>query len=207
MSAGWPAGDPRDVARAIAHEARFRGDTAPAAAGPTLLERLFAWIGDRLHDILRGIDHVLGPANALSGVLAVVLILAVIGAAIVLVVRIARIRGREPRPMADAAITVLEAALTSAQLLELARRYAHEERWHDAASALVRAALLALDETGRLRYDAARTAGEARRLLGDPGFDAFEREATAALFAAGAATADRVARLRAAYAQTFGVPA
>jgi hypothetical protein len=67
--------------------------------------------------------------------------------------------------------------------------------------------LLALDETGRLRFDAARTAGEARRLLGDPRFDAFEREATAALFAAGAATPERVGRLRAAYAQTFGVPA
>jgi hypothetical protein len=164
------------------------------------------WIGDRLHDIFRGIDHVLGPASALSGVLAVILILAVIAGGIVLFVRIARLRGREPRPLANAA-TVLEPALTSAQLLELARRYARDERWHDAASALVRAALLALDETGRLRFDAARTAGEARRLLGDPRFDAFEREATAALFAAGAATAERVALLRAAYAQTFGVPA
>jgi hypothetical protein len=206
VSAGWPAGDPRDVARAIAHEPRFRGDTAPVAAGPTLLERLFGWIGDRLHDLVRGIDHVLGPANALSGVLAVVLVLAVIAGAIALFVRVARLRGREARPVARET-TVLEPALTSAQLLELARRYARDERWHDAASALVRAALLALDETGRLRFDAARTAGEARRLLGDPGFDAFEREATAALFAAGAATAERVARLRAAYAQTFGVTA
>ena len=155
---------------------------------------------------MRGIDHLLGPANALSGVLAVVLVLAAITGAIVLFVRIARLRGREHRPITQAA-TVLETAFTSAQLLELARRYARGERWHDAASALLRAALLALDETGRLRFDAARTAGEARRLLGDPRFDAFEREATAALFAAGAATAERVARLRAAYAQAFGGPA
>jgi hypothetical protein len=35
-------------------------------------------------------------------------------------------------------------------------------------------------------------------------FDAFEREATTALFAAGAATPERFARLRAAYAATFG---
>jgi hypothetical protein len=206
VSAGWPAGDPRDLARAIVHDPRFRGDTAPVAAGPTLLERLLTWIGDRLHDVLHGIDHVLGPANALSGVLFAVLLLAAVAGGIVLFVRIARLRGREPRPVTDAA-TVLETALTSAQLLELARRYARDERWHDAASALLRAALLALDETGRLQFDAARTAGEARRLLGDPRFDAFEREATAALFAAGAATAERVARLRAAYAQTFGVPA
>ena len=206
MSAGWPAGDPRDVARAIVHEPRFRGDTAPVAAGPTLLERLLTWIGDRLSDVLRGIDHALGPANALSRVLEVVLVLAAIAGGIALLVRIARLRGREPRPVAPAA-TALETALTSAQLLELAHQYARDERWHDAASALVRAALRALDETGRLRFDAARTAGEARRLLGDPRFDAFEHEATAALFAAGAATAERVARLRAAYAQTFGVPA
>jgi len=206
VSAGWPAGDPRDVARAIVHEPRFRGDTAPAVPGPTLLERLFSWIGDRLHDVLRGIDHALGPANALGGVLAVVVVLAVIVGAIVLVVRIARLRGREHRPVTHLA-TALETELTSAQLLELARRYARDERWHDAASALVRAALLALDETGRLRFDAARTAGEARRLLGDPRFDAFEREATAALFAAGAATAERIARLRAEYTQAFGVPA
>ncbi|GEM_PF-1274952 len=206
MNAGWPAGDPRDLASAIVHEPRFRGDTAQAAPGPTLLERLFAWIGDRLHDVLRGIDHVLGPANALGGVLAVVLVLAALAGGIVFFVRIARLRGREHLPVVRAA-TSLETALTSAQLLELARRYARDERWHDAASALVRAALLALDETGRLRFDAARTAGEARLLLGDPSFDAFEREATAALFAAGAATAERIARLRAAYAQTFGVAA
>jgi hypothetical protein len=206
VSAGWPAGDPRDVARAIVHEPRFRGDTAPAAAGPTLLERLLTWIGDRLSDVLRGIDHVLGPANALSRVLEVVLVLAAIAGGIALLVRFARLRGREPRPVAPTA-TALATALTSAQLLELARRYVRDERWHDAASALVRAALRALDESGRLRFDAARTAGEARQLLGDPRFDAFELEATAALFAAGAATAERVARLRAAYAQTFGVPA
>jgi hypothetical protein len=121
-------------------------------------------------------------------------------------VRLARLRGREHHPVTYA-VTGLEAELTSTQLLELARRYAREERWHDAASALVRAAWRALDETGRLRFDAARTTGEARRLLGDPRFDAFEREATAALFAAGAATAERIARLRAEYAQTFGVPA
>jgi hypothetical protein len=206
VSAGWPAGDPRDVARAIVREPRFRGDTVSAAPGPTLLARLFSWIGDRLHDLVRGIDHALGPANAIGSVLAVVLVLAVIVGAIVLLARILRLRGRAHRPVRPAA-QLLEPALTSAQLLERAHRYARDERWHDAASALVRAALLALDETGRLRFDAARTAGEARRLLGDPRFDAFEREATAALFAAGAATPERVGRLRASYAQTFGVPA
>jgi len=81
---------------------------------------------------------------------------------------------------------------------------ARAERWHDAASALARAALRTLDERERLRFDPARTPGEARRLLRDPAFDAFEREATTALFAAHAATAERFARLRDTYARAFG---
>jgi hypothetical protein len=120
VSAGWPAGDPRDVARAIVREPRFRGDTVSAAPGPTLLARLFSWIGDRLHDLVRGIDHALGPANAIGSVLAVVLVLAVIVGAIVLLARILRLRGRAHRPVRPAA-QLLEPALTSAQLLERAR--------------------------------------------------------------------------------------
>ena len=95
---------------------------------------------------------------------------------------------------------------SSAHLLALARSAAREERWHDAASALVRAALRTLDERGRLRFDPSRTAGEARRLLRDPAFDTFEREATTTLFADGAATPERFGRLDAAYDAAFGEP-
>jgi hypothetical protein len=199
----WPNGDPRDVARAIAGEPRFRGTTAPADSGPTLLERLFTWIGDRLGDIFHGVGRMLGPASPLGRLLAVVLLLAIAAGLLVLIVRFVRMKGREPRAN-DAPAAELERAPTSAALLAQARWLAREERWHEAASALVRAALLALDESGRLRFDTARTAGEARRLLHDPGFDIFEREATSALFAAGAATPERFARLSDAYAQTFG---
>jgi hypothetical protein len=41
-------------------------------------------------------------------------------------------------------------------------------------------------------------------LLNDAAFDAFEREASTALFAAGAATPERFDRLRATYAAAFG---
>lgn len=206
MTSGWSNGDPHDVARTILAEPRFRGITAPATPGPTLLERLLAWIGDRLHDFLRGVGHVLGSANGLSAILTALLTLAVLAGLLVLAVRFARLRGRR-HSAAMRTEAKLDGTLTSAQLLAEARRLAREERWHDAASALVRAALLALDETGRLRFDPTRTAAEARRLLRDPGFDTFEREATPALFAAGEATPERFARLRDAYAQTFGVPA
>ena len=206
MIAVWPNGDPRDVARAIVAQPRFRGTTAPAASGPTLFERLLLWIGQRLSELFHGIDRLLGAANPLGGVLAIGLTLAIAAGLLVLIVRFVRLRGRAHRAAGDAG-TSIERALTSAELLALAHRLARAERWHDAASALLRAALLALDEGGRLRFDPSRTAGEARRLLRDPGFDVFEREATAALFAAGAATADRFARLSEAYAQMFGAPA
>jgi hypothetical protein len=202
----WPNGDPRDVARAIVAQPRFRGTTAPAASGPTLLERLLLWIGDRLHGLFHGIDRLLGAANPLGGVLAIGLTLAIAIGVVLLIVRFVRLRGRAHRAPREAG-TSIERVLTSAELLALAQRLARAERWHEAASALVRAALLALDESGRLRFDPSRTAGEARRLLRDPGFDIFEREATAALFAAGAATPERFARLSEAYAQTFGVAA
>jgi hypothetical protein len=98
----------------------------------------------------------------------------------------------------------LNVTVTSAELLALALRAAREERWHDAASALVRAALRVLDERGRLPFDPARTPGEASRLLRDPAFDAFESEAMTALFAQDAATRERFVRLQAAYADAFG---
>jgi len=202
----WPNGDPRDVAHAIVGEPRFRGVTAPAASGPTLVERVLAWAGDRLHDLFGGIGRALGSSNALGGLLVLVLLLAIAVAVVWLIVRFVRLPGRRHRAR-KFATAALEPERTSAQLLAQARRAAAEERWHEAASALVRAALLALDETGRLRFDPARTAGEARRLLHDADFDAFEREATPALFADGAATPERFARLREAYARTFGTAA
>jgi hypothetical protein len=207
MTAAWPAGDPRDVARAIVAEPRFRGRTAVAAPGPGIVERILTWIGDRLHGLGHAIGHVLGPASPLGTLIMVLVLLAIVAGAIVLIVRFFRLPSRSHAAGTRRPIVALEREYTSAQLLALARRYASDERWHDAASAFVRAALVALDETGRLRFDPARTAGEARRLLRDPGFDAFEREATTALFGDGAATADRIARLRAAYTDAFGVPA
>ncbi len=204
MTGVWPHGDPHDVARGILAEPRFRGVTAPQAPGPTLLDRLFWWIGDRLHDIFHALGHVLGGSGAFGNVIAILLILVAIAGLIAMFVLFLRLRSAV-HPDVRAGRVPLAGAMTSAQLLALARRLASEERWHDAASALVRAALLALDEAGRLRFDPARTAGETRRALRDDAFDAFEREATAALFAAGAATPERFGRLLDAYARMFGV--
>jgi hypothetical protein len=121
-----------------------------------------------------------------------------------LIVRFVRLPARRQR--AAIASVVLERELTSGELIAQALAAARAERWHLAASLLARAALHALDERGRLRFDPARTPGEVRRVLNDPAFDAFEREATITLFAAGAASAESFARLRTSYAAAFGDP-
>ena len=60
-------------------------------------------------------------------------------------------------------------------------------------------ALRALDERGRVRYDAARTPGEWRRAVRDPAFDALARDAVVALFGNRGADAALVARMRESY--------
>jgi hypothetical protein len=199
----WPHGDPRAVARAIVADPRFHGTTTTDAAQPNLFDRFLAWLGERLGELLRAIGHVIGaqtPLNMFIG--AVVLVAAAVGV-VVLIVWFVR-RPWRGHGVALVRSVPLEETPTSSELFAQALAAALAERWHAAASLLVRAALHALDERGRLRFEPARTPGEARRLLHDAAFDAFEREATTALFAAGAATPDRFARLRATYAATFG---
>ena len=205
MSAIWPHGDPRDVARAIVAEPRFGGTTAIAPPGPTLLERALSWVFDRLRDLVHTIGHVIGGPSPIGALIGIVIALAILAGLAVAVVWFARLPGRTYAGASGGyPLQTPERVLTSRELRARARALAAAERWHDAATALVQAALLALDETGRLRFDPARTAREARRIVHDAEFDAFEREANAALFAAGAATPDRFALLATAYARTFG---
>ena len=204
MNAAWPHGDPRDVARAIVAGPRYRGSTSADAPPPNVFEQLLMWIGARLSDLIHAIGHVLGsrsPVNVAVGVLVLVLAAA---ALVFLIARFVRLPSRRHRPAA--ANVPLEPAATSRDLAAQALAAARGERWHDAASFLARAALHALDEGGRLRFDPARTPGEARRLLRDAAFDAFEREATTALFAADGATRERFERVRATYAAAFAEP-
>jgi hypothetical protein len=204
-AAVWPHGDPRDVVRAIVADPRFHGTTSSLPPGPTLPERIMAWLAARLGDVMHAIGHVLGartPLNVAIGFIVLALTAAVV---VVLAVRFVRLPARPLRSSNTG--VAFEGTVTSAELVAQALTAARNERWHDAASALARAALHALDERGRLRFDPARTPGEARRLLHDAAFDAFEREATTALFAEHAATPERFARLRATYADAFGEPA
>jgi hypothetical protein len=203
VNALWPHGDPRALAQAIVADPRFHGATSSAAAQPSIVDSILGWLGERIAELFRFIGHVLGtrsPLNVTIGVIVLAVAAAVLGYACV---RFMRLPARRHRSAAARPVPLAGAA-SSAELLELARAAGRAERWHDAASALARAALRTLDERERLPFDPARTPGEARRLLRDPAFDAFEREATTALFAAHAATAERFARLRDTYARAFG---
>ncbi len=198
----WPHGDPRDVARAILADPRFHGTTANGVPAPNVLDRILMWAGERLGDLLRTIGHALGAPTPWNVAIGTVVLVLAAGGIVYLIVRFVRVPARPKRHTPEG--SALDRTQTSAELIALALAAARADRWHDAASALARGALHALDERGRLRFDPARTPGEARRLLRDAAFDAFEREATTALFGAGAATPERFARMRAAYAATFG---
>lgn len=204
MSAVWPHGDPRDVARAIVAGPRYRGTTSADATPPNVFERLLAWIGERLGDLLHAIGHVLGSRSPLNVAVGIIVLVLAAAALVFLIVRFVRLPSRRHR--AAPASVPFAGVATSAELIAQALAAARNERWHDAASLLARAALYALDECGRLRFDPARTPGEARRLLHDAAFDAFEREATTALFAAHGATRERFERLRVTYTAAFAVP-
>jgi hypothetical protein len=200
----WPHGDPRDVARAIVADPRFHGSTSEGASAPSLIDRILAWLGERFMDLMHTIGHALGARTPLNFAIGFIVLALIAATVVVLAVRFVRLPARRPRaPHANVGMTQ---TVTSAELVRQALAAARNERWHEAASALVRAALHALDEGGRLRFDPSRTPGEARRLLHDPAFDVFEREATTALFAEHAATSERFARLRTAYADAFGEP-
>jgi hypothetical protein len=200
----WPHGDPRAVARTIVADPRFHGSTSNGAPAPSLIGRVLGWIGERIGDIVRAIGHVLGARTPLNVAIGVVALAVAVAGLAFLIVRFVRLPARRRR--AATTSIALERELTSAELIAQALAAARAERWHAAASALARAALHSLDERGRLRFDAARTPGEVRRVLNDPAFDAFEREATTALFAADAASAESFARLRTTYAAAFGEP-
>jgi hypothetical protein len=200
----WPHGDPRDVAREIVAGPRYRGTTSADSPAPSVLERLLMWIGARFADLVHAIGHVLGSRSPVNVAVGILVLVVVAVALVFLIVRFVRLPSRRGR--VTAASVALEGVATSAELVAEARAAARAERWHDAASLLARAALHALDERGRLHFDPARTPGEVRRLLGDPAFDAFEREATTALFAAHGATRERFERLRATYAAAFSEP-
>jgi Na+-transporting methylmalonyl-CoA/oxaloacetate decarboxylase gamma subunit len=197
MSALWPHGDPRDVARAVLADHRFRA-VPDAPAGKSwwdyLLDALRPW-WHRLFDPLgRAIGN--DVVTRAIGIGVLVLVLAFLVFVIARFARRLRVRRTVREP---AAIAALEAEADARSLLARALAAAAAGRHHEAAALLWSSALRALDERGRVRFDAARTPGEWRRAVRDPAFDALARDAVVALFGDRGADASLVTRMRESY--------
>jgi hypothetical protein len=202
MNAVWPHGDPRDVARAVLADPRYRG-AAPAPAGQTWWDYLLQPLRSLWRAFIASLGHVFGNDNVTTLVGYAILFAVLVFLMVVLLRFARRVDWSRWRGAGRAAAGYPAAALhedaDAATLRARALAAAAEGRYHDAAALLWASALRALDERGRVRYDAARTPGEWRRAVGDPAFDALARDAVTALFGGRAVDAALVERMRAAY--------
>jgi hypothetical protein len=196
MSAAWPHGDPREVARSVLADPRFHvpAEKYTRPWWSWLLDELGKW-WNRLWEPLRNAVGNAWLAHAI-GIAILVIVLAFLTFVIVRFARHVRVR-RAQRASVRASALATEADART--LFALALAAAAEGRHHDAAALLWSSALRALDERGRIRYDAARTPGEWRRAVRDPAFDALALDAVIALFGDRGADAPLVARMRDAY--------
>lgn len=198
MNVRWPHGDPAAVARAVLADPRFHA--AAHGPGPKSWWQL-------LWEALAALwSRVFGPLGKLAGndtvsaIVGGVVLLAAIGLLIYVAVRFGRRWTRAGlRRRADGAPSALDEGADARSLRARALDALAERRYHDAAALLWAAALRALDERGRVRYDASRTPGEWRRIVADPAFDALATDAVAAFFGGRGVDEALVVRMCAAY--------
>jgi len=195
--------DPDALARAVLHDPRYR--TLPEVKpSPPWWEPIAHWIRDRLHDLFHGIGHVANSLGIPAQFVGIVLLGAgAVGLVYLLVRIVAWYTMRTSVYAARASGTALDAIRTAAELRDDARAAAARGAYRDAARLLFFAALRALDEAGRMRYDAALTPGEYRRAVRDPRFDVLAHDATVALFATREPDAALVERMERAYDGLF----
>lgn len=196
MTPPWPH-DPREVVRGVLADPRFQ--RAPQRAGEKSWTDYLAEAFQRGWDWLTApLQHVTGSRSLTTIVGLAVLTLVAIGLAVVAARYASEIRW-SARARVRAVAGAVDGHADARTLLARALAAASEGRHHEAAALLWASALRALDERGRVRFDAARTPGEWRRIVRDPHFDAFARDAVVALFGERGADAALVARMRAAY--------
>jgi hypothetical protein len=195
--------DPDALARSILRDPRYGGHPDGKSRAPWW-EPIWNWIRDRLHELFHGIGHVADRLGIPAQALGVVLLGAgAVGVVYLLVRIVAWYTMRTSVYAARGAGTALDAIRSAAELREDARAAVARGAYRDAARLLFFAALRALDEVGRIRYDAALTPGEYRRAVRDPRFDVLAREATVALFATPEPDAALVERMERAYDGLF----
>jgi hypothetical protein len=193
----WPHGDPQEVARQILAGAQFRR----AAQGPgekTWLDYVFEALDKAWHwltDPLRGLTG----NSAIAAVVGWIILGVVVVGLMVVIVRFATGIWARRKVSTGGTSTMRLGDEDARMLLARALAAAVAGRHHEAAALLWASALRALDERGRVAYDAARTPGEWRRAVRDPNFDALAGDAVVAMFGDRGADAALVARMREAY--------
>ncbi len=192
----WPHGDPRAVVQRVLADGRFE-----RAAQRSHEKSWYEIVIDELQKlwnlITEPLKHITGNSRVTT-VIGTVVLIAIVVLVTVVVARFAtRIRWRRARGDALPAASGFDADART--LLARALESASAGRHHEAAALLWASALRALDEAGRVRFDAARTPGEWRRMVRDASFDAFARDAVDALFGDRGVDAALVARMREAY--------
>jgi hypothetical protein len=202
MNPAWPHGDPRDVARTIVADPRYALGAPPHPVQASWFDLFRDWLGGIVRGWLHGIDRALGAHASFEAALGFVVLFAALGllgwgsyALVRSVMRSLGTRGRarlslQPDGIAGADAAGLRAAAEAA---------ARAGRYREAAGLLFLSVLRALDERGRVAYDAARTPGEYRRLVRDPLFDALAGDAVTAVFAAAEPSAELFARMNVEY--------
>jgi len=198
MIAAWPHGDPRAVAQRILADRHYQ--LAPQAPGDKSWLEL---LGDALNELWRRLtaplDHLLGN-RTLTTVIGTAVLIALLVFLGVVITRFARgLRAKAPSRARGTSVALDDDGADARTLFARALAAAAEGRHHDAAALLWASALRALDERGRVRFDAARTPGEWRRAVRDPAFDALARDAVVALFGNRGVDAALVTRMRASY--------
>ena len=160
-----------DEARRVARDI-LGGRQYHASPTPRPLRHQLTWIGDRVHDfagwIGRGLSHI--PEGV-----AIAFAAAVLGIAVWIIVRYARVRRGRPDSRTPASAVGADATEDPRDLERAADAAERARRFDEALRLRFRAGLLRLGARGAIRYRPSVTTNEVRRVLGSETFEELAR--------------------------------
>ena len=168
--AGSSAAPKTDVAAAVrsilAQPAYNALQTKPAQAPPpTIWERILQWIGDKLNELFGRIASATQSVPVLGEIIGYALIAAAIAGLAFVGYRIARRLAARRTTRPEGVGEALPAQANADALYGLALERARDGDAGQAVALAYQAALVLLDRSDRVEYDASRTAGEYRRIV------------------------------------------
>lgn len=190
-TAGAPEIDIGPTVRSIlAQPAYHVAKTTPAKEPqPSLFDRILQWIFDKIGELFERLASVTQGAPILGTVLAYAILAAAIVALAFVAYRVARRFTARRTPMGGGIGDPLPPEANADELFGFALSLARAGHAAQAIALAYQAALVLLDRSDRVTYDASRTAGEYRRLVSRKApavasfFDSLARIFTVAAFA------------------------